>query len=193
MARQGSLHWSALVCAATLAIGSGACGSTKVTSPVLETPASNQIGETGAPSPAESDACSLIVIAELEQATGKKFDDGVASNDSGTCTWTSLDPPTDPSLVDQPMTFTVATAMATDTDIADLQKMASDPDNEVVEAIGEVAVIENSVLPGPMFLVVHENYLLIDFGNFTMPGDFGSDDDLFAAFKMLARSAVARL
>ena len=160
-----------------------------------------QVDDTEAPStePNTPDGvCGLLTKEEVETELGRTVEDGVedsVSNDEEVprCTWTVTMPPPDPELSDD-LKATVIIVPMTDIDRAELDGLAANPENIVVDGLGELAVINNNILPGPMYVVLNdEEYLEVDLANFRTPADFPNEERIVEILTEFSTLAVSRL
>jgi len=158
-----------------------------------------QVDETDAPSTdpnAPDGVCGLLTKEEVESELGRTVEDGVEDSfdeEVARCTWVVTMPPPSPELSDD-LKATVLIVPLTDIDRAELDGLVANPENIVVEGLGELAVINNNILPGPMYVVLNdEEYLEVDLANFQTPIDFPSEERIVEILTEFSTLAVSRL
>lgn len=127
--------------------------------------------------PVDSGICGVLTQAEVEAALGRTVGPGVEDSFDGEvarCTWTVTTPPPNPELSDN-LKVEVLVLPLLDIERAEIDGLAADPNNIVVDGLGDLAVIENIVVASPMYVVLGDEYLEVDVSNFRTPADFTAE------------------
>ncbi len=117
------------------------------------------------------------------------------STDGGTlCEWLSTDPPSEG--LDEPINLTVALLPMRPAAQQKFELLASSPDDRVVPGLGDLAVADctfgDTDYCGELYVVVGEQYLAVDMGNFTWPGDYATTE-LLGIVTGVANQAILRV
>ena len=139
--------------------------------------------------------CGLLTQEEVENALARTVEPGVEDSfdrEVARCTWTVTMPPPDPELSDD-LKATVMLVPMTDIDRAELDALAANPENIVIPGLGDLAVINAQLVPGPMYVVVGDEYLEVDLANFRTPADFPNEERIIEILTELSTLAFLRL
>lgn len=179
--RSVAITFLAAICGAACSDDSGSSGAA---------------GTTGAGSTDSVSACDLLTTAEATAAMGKPMADGTETEtDGGTlCKWLSTDPPSEG--LDEPTNLTVALLAMRPAAQMKIDTLAASSDHRVVPGLGDLAVAECSFGDtehcGELYVVIGDQYLDIDMGNFVWPGDY-DPAELLGIVSEVAGQAVLRV
>ena len=141
-------------------------------------------------------ACDLVTTEEASAAMRKPMGDGEETDtDGGTlCTWLSTDTPSEG--LDSPTKLEVALLPMRPSAQELIDTLANSTDHRVVPGLGDLAVAECSFGDtdhcAELFVVLGDQYLAVDMGNFTWPGDYATED-LLGVVSEVAGHAVLRV
>lgn len=144
--------------------------------------------------PVDTGICSVLSQDEIEAALDRDVQPGVEDSfdeEVVRCTWTVTAPPPSPERSSD-LKLQVLLFPLLDIERAELDGLAADPDNILVEGLGDLAVIENNILPGPIYVVLGDEYLEVDLANYSTPADF-TEERIVELLTELAELVVPRL
>ena len=115
--------------------------------------------------------------------------------DGGTlCTWLSTEPPSEG--LDEPVNLTVALVPMRPAAQQKFELLAASPQDRVVPGLGDLAVADctfgDTDHCGELYVVIGDQYLAVDMGNFTWPDEYATSE-LLGIVTGIADQAIFRV